>query len=149
MKSALAILFLTLACSVPVPAMQILYFAKMKKPDQATYIDNMVEGAAKILKDEGHPDEAQKIIDLFGNATPDGGVNQFVLNLKAADLENRHNAINPNNRHPVLQVEDAMEHMLKDHGILIPAKTLMTINQNFMPAAPKVQDIQKIRDDNR
>ncbi len=126
--------------------MPILNFAKMKKPDQATYIDNMVEGAAKILKDQGHPDESQKLLDLFGNATPDGGVNQFVLSLKAADAENRHNAINPNNRVKPLQVEDAMEHMLKDHDILIPAKTLMAINQNFMPAAP---NIQAIRDANQ
>jgi len=149
MKAALLTISLILACSISAPAMPILIFAKMKKPDQATYIDNMVEGAAKILKDQGHPDESQKILDLFGNATPDGGVNQFVLSLKAADSENRHNAINPNNRVKPLQVEDAMERMLKDHGILVPAKTLMAINQNFMPAPPKVQDIQKIRDANQ
>jgi hypothetical protein len=149
MKAVLTILLLTLACSTPAPAMTIYLFAKMRNPDQATYIDNMVEGASKILKGEGHPDQAQKILDLFGDSSPAGGVNQFVLSLKATDAENRKNAINPNNRRTVLQVEDAMELMLKDHDIIIPAKTLAALNQNFMPAAPKLQDIQKIREDNQ
>ena len=121
--------------------MSILYFAKMKMDDQATYVANMVEGAAKILKQEGHPDQAQKALDIFNDSGKTGGLSQFVASLKSTDAENRKNAINPNNKKPVLQVEDAMERMLKDNGILIPAKTLLTINEHFMPAAPNVQAI--------
>ena len=122
-------------------AMSIYLFSKMKNPDRATYVDNMVEGTAKMLKDQGHPDQGQKVLDLFGDAGPKGGVNQFVTRLKDVDAENRHNAINPNNRKPVLQVEDAMALMLKDNGVIVPVSFLLGINKNFMPAAPNIQQV--------
>jgi len=139
LKAILAVILSGMLVTDKASAMPILYFAKMKNPDRATYIDNMVEGVAKILKDQGHPDQAQQVIDLFGNATKDGGVNRFVMNLKECDLTNRHNAINPNNRKTVLQVEDAMAKTLKDIGIIVPVKELLAINEHFMPAAPKIQ----------
>ena len=138
LRVCLAISLVSLLCSVHAPAMSIYLFVKMKSPDQATYIDNMVEGAAKILKDQGHPDQAKKLMDLFYDSSKQGGVNQFVTNLKAVDAENRKNAINPNNRKDVLQVEDAMSRTLKDNGIIILAKQLLPINQTFMPAPPKI-----------
>ncbi len=122
-------------------AISIYLFAKMKNSDRATYIDTMVEGAAKMLKDQRHADQSQKVLDLFGDASPNGGVNQFVIKLKDVDAENRRNAINPNNRKPVLQVEDAMALMLKDHGVIVPVSYLIDLNKNFMPAAPNIQQI--------
>jgi len=126
--------------------MAIYAFAKMKLDDQASYVANMVEGAAKILKEQGHPDQAQKALDLFNDASKTGGLAQFVATLKEDASQNTKNAINPNNRKAVLQVEDAMEHTLKENGVLIPAKTLMAINEHFTPAAP---NIQAIRDANQ
>ena len=123
------------------PAMQIYAFAKMKNPDQATYLDNMVEESSKMLKAQGHPDQAQQILDLFGDASKAGGVNLFVMQMKECDAQNRRNATNPNNRQPVYQVEDAMSLMLKDHGIIVPVKFLLGVNEHFMPAAPKIQQI--------
>jgi len=123
--------------------MSIYLFAKMKNDDQATYITSMVEGAAKMLKDQGQAAQSQKTLDLFGDAGKNGGINQFVANLKLVDAQNRRNAINPNNRHPVLQVEDAMELTLKDNGIIVPTSYLLTINQSFMPSAPKIQQISQ------
>ena len=61
--------------------------------------------------------------------------------MKAVDAENRHNAINPNNRKPVLQVEDAFALMLKDRGVIVPVSFLLSVNRNFMPAAPNIQQI--------
>jgi hypothetical protein len=122
-------------------AMSIYLFSKMKNPDRATYLDNMVEGAAKMLRDQGHPDQSQKVLDLFGDAGPNGGVSQFVTKLKDVDSENRRNAINPNNRKPVLQVEDALALMLKDNGVIVPVGYLLSVNRNFMPAAPNIQQI--------
>ena len=118
--------------------MSLLIFAKMKSGDQATYVDNMVEGAAKILKDQGHPDQSEKLIALFFQTGKGGGTYQFIDRLKYCDSNNRKNAINPNNRKPVLQVEDAMELLLKDNGMIIPAKDLIPINAHFMPAVPKI-----------
>ena len=122
-------------------AMSIYLFSKMKNPDRATYVDNMVEGAAKMLKDQGHTDQSQKVLDLFGDAGPNGGVSQFVTKLKDVDSDNRRNAINPNNRKPVLQVEDAMALMLKDNGVIVPVSFLLDINKHFTPAAPNIQQI--------
>jgi len=51
------------------------------------------------------------------------------------------NAINPNNRHPVLQVEDAMAKTFKDIGVIFPVKDLLAINDHFMPAAPKISQL--------
>lgn len=125
------------------PAMQIYAFAKLKTPDQATYVDNMVEASSKMLKEQGHPDQAQQILDLFRNTTKEGGVNQFVMKMKDCDVLNRRNATNPNNRHPVLQVEDAMSLMLKEHGIIVPVKFLLSVNEHFMPTIPNIKQLMQ------
>ena len=74
----LILLLIGLLSTTHASAISIYLFAKMKNDDQATYITTMVEGAAKLLKDKGQPDQAQKTLDLFGDASKSGGINQFV-----------------------------------------------------------------------
>jgi hypothetical protein len=123
-------------CASDARAMAILEFARMNLDDQATYVAALVEGSAKMLRADGHPDQAQKVIDLFKNSTKQGGVNQLAMKLKELHAENDHNAINPNNRAHVYDVEDAMAATLHENGIEVPVKYLETINRNFAPAYP-------------
>jgi hypothetical protein len=60
-------------------------------------------------------------------------VNQLAMNMKALDGLNNRNAINPNNRAHVYEVEDAMALTLKDKGIIVPASYLLAVNQDFHP----------------
>ena len=135
-RFAATLLALLLLSGIEVQAMSILDFSRLALDDQATYVSAMVEGSAKMLRDNGHPDQAQKAIDLFKNSTKQGGVNQLAMNLKELQLQNIRNADNPNNRAPVYDVEAAMEHTLRDNGIVVPASYLKTINRNFQPVFP-------------
>jgi hypothetical protein len=96
----------------------------------------LVEGSAKMLKANGQPDQARKAIALFHDSSKNGGVAQLASNLKTINALNKRNAINPNNRAPVYQIEDAMELTLKDAGIIVPTSYLLSINQNFRPSGP-------------
>ena len=117
-------------------AMSFHDFIRMNDDDDATYVTALVEGAAKRLRTNGQPDQARKLVALFKDSSKQGGVNQLAMNMKALNALNNRNAINPNNRAHVYEVEDAMELTLKDNGILVPASYLLTINQNFQPAGP-------------
>jgi hypothetical protein len=128
-------LALVLSCG-SAKAMDILAFGRMNLDDQATYVTNMVEGSAKYLRANGHPDQAQKAIDLFKNSTPQGGVNQLAINLKNFQSENTRNQQNPNNRVPPYDVEAAMAETLRDNGINVPASYLKTITRGFQPFFP-------------
>jgi hypothetical protein len=63
-------------------------------------------------------------------------VNQLAMNMNAMNGLNNRNAINPNNRAHVYEVEDAMALTLKENGIIVPAGYLLAINQNFQPVGP-------------
>lgn len=117
-------------------AMSILDFARMNLDDESTYVALLVEGTAKMLRAHGQADQARKAIALFKNSGKDGGVNQLAMNLKMLNGLNNRNAINPNNRAPVYEVEDAMELTLKDNRIMVPAGFLFTINRDFRPSGP-------------
>jgi hypothetical protein len=130
------ILAFSLLCSGIAQAMSIHDFGRMNNDDDATYVTLLVEGAAKILRANGQPDLAQKAINFFKDSSKSGGVNQFAINLKMINALNNRNAINPNNRVPVYQVEDAMALTLKDNGMIIPVSALLTINKNFQPSGP-------------
>jgi hypothetical protein len=52
---------------------------------------------------------------------------------------NKRNAINPNNRAPVYQVEDAMASTLKSAGVIVPANYLLTAGKDFKPDGPPRQ----------
>ena len=111
-------------------------FIRMNDDDDATYVTAMVEGAAKMLRTNGEPDQALKLIAFFKDAGKQGGVNQLAMNMKAMNGLNNRNAINPNNRAHVYEVEDAMALTLKNHGIIVPVGYLLAINQDFQPVGP-------------
>jgi hypothetical protein len=89
-----------------------------------------------MLRTNGQPDQAGKVIAFFKDSSKQGGVNQLAMNMKMMDGLNTRNAINPNNRAHVYEVEDAMERTLKDIGIIVPTSYLLAINQNFQPVGP-------------
>ena len=117
-------------------AMAIFDFAKMNTDDEATYITSLVVGSAKMLRAQGHPDQARKVIAFFKDPSKNGGLNQFALQLKELHEINDRNAINPNNRAYAYQVEDAMELTLKDNGFIVPASYLLQVNKDFRPVGP-------------
>ncbi len=117
-------------------AMTVLAFGKMNNDDEATYVALLVQGAADKLKADGQPAQSDKVIAMFHDPSKEGGVAQFAANLKTINATNKRNAINPNNRAKELQVEDAMSLTLKDAGIDVPAKYLMSLTANFMPQGP-------------
>jgi hypothetical protein len=125
-----------LLCADRSPGMAIQDFAKMNDSDDATYVTALVEGAAKWLRTQGRPDLAQKTVDLFKDATKRGGLNQLVVTMKLMNGQNNRNAINPNNRAHLLDVEDAMVRTLGDNGITVPLSYLKTVNKDFQPAGP-------------
>jgi hypothetical protein len=115
-------------------------FIRMNDDDDATYVTAMVEGAAKMLRANGQPDQARKLVAFFKDSGKQGGVNQLAMNMKMMNGLNNRNAINPNNRAHVYEVEDAMELTLKDNGFLVPACYLLAVNQNFRPIGPPRQE---------
>ena len=118
--------------------MSIHDFGKMNRDDEATYVALLVEGSAEMLKAHGQPEQARKAISFFKDSSKDGGVQQPASHLQMVNALNKRNAINPNNRAPVYQVEDAMELTLKDDGIIVPASYLLTINKDFRPSGPPI-----------
>jgi hypothetical protein len=133
---AAAVFSLSLLCSGTARAMSIHDFGRLNDDDEATYVTFMVEGAAKMFKAHGQPDQAEKTINLFKDSGKNGGVSQFAFNLRTINALNNRNAINPNNRVPVYGVENAMEQTLKDAGIIVPVSYLLTIGKDFIPAGP-------------
>ena len=117
-------------------AMSFHDFIRMNDDDDATYVTAMVEGTAKMLRANGQPDQARKLIAFFKDSGKQGGVNQLAMNMRAMNGLNNRNAINPNNRAHVYEVEDAMELTLKDNGIIVPVSYLLAINQTFRPVGP-------------
>jgi hypothetical protein len=117
-------------------AMSIHDFGRMNNDDEATFVTLLVQGSAEMLKGKGHPDQAAKVIAFFKTPGKGGGVYSLADEVKTVDAMNKHNSINPNNRVPEYQIEDAMELMLKDQGIIVPAKYLLTITKDFQAAGP-------------
>ena len=96
----------------------------------------LVGAAAQMLKENGHPEQAAKVNSLFQDSGANGGFRQFAAHLKMLRTLNARNATNPNNRASEYLVEDAMELTLKDAGILVSAKSLMKVGDNFQPSGP-------------
>jgi hypothetical protein len=115
-------------------AMTIHDFGRMNADDEAGFVTLLVESSRDFLKAHGHPDQGAKVISLFKTAGKEGGVYKFADKLKEVDALNKKNAINPNNRATVLQIEDAMELTLKDEGYKVPATYLLTMSKSFQPS---------------
>lgn len=117
-------------------AMSMIDFAKMNNDDEGDYVVALVGGAAQVLKESGHPEQASKVNSLFQDSGANGGFRQFAIHLKMLRALNVRNATNPNNHAHEYLVEDAMELTLKDAGILVSAKSLMQAGENFQPSGP-------------
>ena len=128
--------FVAMGFSTAARAMSIHDFGRMNNDDEATYVTLLVEESAEMLKAHGQPEQASKAIAFFKVTGKFGGTQQFASNLRTVDALNKRNAINPNNRAPVYQVEDAMELTLKDEGIIVPASYLLTASKDFRPSGP-------------
>jgi len=138
-KLAYTLILFALFPTVDANAMSLEDFGRMNNDDEATFVTLLVEGSAQMLKARGQPDQARKAVALFRDPSKNGGVQQFASNLKMVNSLNKRNAINPNNRAHVYQVEDAMELTLKDAGILVPTSYLLTVSKDFAPAGPPRQ----------
>jgi len=135
-KFVAGLFFVALGFSTSARAMTIHDFGKMNNDDEATYVTLLVEESSKMLKAKGQPDQADKVIAFFKETGKFGGTQQFASNLQTLDALNKRNAINPNNRATVYQIEDAMELTLKDKGIIVPASYLRTVCKDFTPSGP-------------
>jgi hypothetical protein len=117
-------------------AMTIHDFGRMNNDDESTYVALMITESAKLLKAQGQPDKAAELMAYFKEPGKFGGVQQFAAQLMATNANNKRNAINPNNRVPEAQIEDAMEKTLKDKGYIVPAKYLRNALKDFRPDGP-------------
>jgi hypothetical protein len=117
-------------------AMTIHDFGKMNDDDEATYVTLLVEGSAKMFKDQGQPDQAHKIVAFFKVTGKPGGVYKLGDQIKQAYAVNVKNGTNPNNRTPDLLVEDAMAATLKAEGFAVPASYLRSVSKDFRPVGP-------------
>jgi hypothetical protein len=136
MRLAALLVGASLAGTLPAPAMPILQFARMAIDDQATYISALVEGSAKLLRSQGHPDQAAKAIALFKDPTSHGGLSQLASNMRTLQSENDRNATNPNNRVQPYDVEAALGETLRQNGVDVPLSFLEGINHDFRPLLP-------------
>ncbi|HEY4126043.1 MAG TPA: hypothetical protein VGM36_15580 [Rhizomicrobium sp.] len=119
-------------------AMQIQQFDKMAGSDQDEYIAELIQGAEKVLTDEGQADQSAQVSTLF--RTKDAGdqisigMTEFYRNLARARLADVKRAANdPNARR--IQVEDALAVTLKKNSIALPA-AFFTVANGFQPKLP-------------
>jgi hypothetical protein len=133
-KLAIALISLAPLVTTGAQAMTVEDFGRMNNDDEATFVTLLIESSAQMLKAHGQPDEASKLIAYFKVPGKFGGVQQLAEHIKAINAINKRHAINPNNRAPVYQIEDAMESTLKDQGFLVPAKYLLDSMKDFHPA---------------
>jgi len=139
-RSSLAATFLSAAILVPsaTQAMTIVQFDRMAGQDQGDYVVRLIEGAQRVLIDEGKNDLAARIHKLFTDIPPGedvpAGVTQFELLLaetRLADLER----IEKDPKAVRLHVEHAMFATVKINDITLP-KTFMGVGNAFKPKFP-------------
>jgi hypothetical protein len=119
-------------------AMEIRQFDKMAQNDRADYVSALIQGAEKVLTDEGRPDLAAQVSHLFTTNDPGDqisiGMTEFIRNLARARVADAKRIANdPNARR--LEVEDAMIVTLKKNGIELPP-SFLTVASGFKPKLP-------------
>lgn len=141
LKVLAAVLLVSLTASRAAQAMEIRQFDKMAVPDQGEYVGLLIAGAEKVLNEEGRPDLAEKVVQLFtttepGDAATLGNV-EFQKNLARARLADAKNvAKDPNARR--IEVEDAMAVTLKKNGI-DPPQSFFTVGSSLRSKHPLQQ----------
>jgi hypothetical protein len=131
---ALAALLLSSAAQ----AMEIQKFDKMEYQDQADYITLLVEGAQRVLIDEGKSDLAAKVHKLFTEVLPGDkvsiGLGEFERNLDRARVADAENIVK-DPRAQRLEVEDAMYVTLQKNRIELP-NSFFSVGKDFKPKHP-------------
>lgn len=119
-------------------AMEIRQFDNMAQDDRAEYVSELIQGAEKVLTDEGRPDLAAQVSHLFTTNAPDGnisiGMSQFILDLAKARLADAKRAAQDPNAQR-LELEDAMAVTLQKNHIELP-DSFFTVAKNFKPRYP-------------
>ena len=113
---------------------------RLNNDDEAGFIAFLVDASSKMLKAQGQPDQADKIIAFFNDSSKDGGVQQLASNLRMINTMNNRNSTNPNNRNP--RLSGGRRHgtnLAKDHGIIVSAKFLLATGKQFQPSGPPRQ----------
>jgi hypothetical protein len=146
MKKYLAATFLSAAMlfTAGAQAMEIRQFDKMAVQDQGDYIQALVDGAQKVLNDEGRSDLAAKVDQLF-TEIPSGdkislGMTESERNLARARLADAEEATKDPKAQRI-EVEDAMAVTLQANHIDLP-DSFFTVASNFKPKLP-LQATQK------
>jgi hypothetical protein len=116
-------------------AMEIYKFDKMSDADQKEYVGELVEGAQRVLREDGRSDLAEKVAKLFTTKAPDSdisiGMSAFITNLaltRVSDLKR----LEKDPHATRLEVEHAMILTLKHRDIVLP-KSFMNVMKDFMP----------------
>jgi hypothetical protein len=135
-KWVAALIVVALLLPAGAPALTLEKFERMNNDDESTYVAILIEAAAQKYKNAGQPDQAAKIMDYFKTPGRMGGVQQFAAHIVSINAMNNRNATNPNNRQPVLLVEDAMAQTLKDEGFDVPTQYLLASGKDFRPVGP-------------
>ena len=133
----LVILVTSLLAASAARAMEIRQFDKMADSDQSEYIGNLIVGAENALIDEGKPDLAAQIKNLFTTKEPGDadviGMVEFERNLALARVADTQRAERDPNAHR-LEVEDAMLVTLQKNNIPLSqgfVKAFRAINAGF------------------
>jgi hypothetical protein len=116
-------------------AMEIQQFDKMAVQDQGDYIQALVDGAQKVLIDQGQKDRAMKVDRQFKEVLAGDkhslGLVEFERNLDRARVADVKRVIaNPNAAR--IEVEDAMAVTLQKNGIELP-DSFFTVAKDFKP----------------
>jgi hypothetical protein len=116
-------------------AMEIQKFDKMSQDDRANYVSELIQGAEKILTDDGKSDLAAQVSHLFTTNAPGAhisiGMAEFMRNLarlRVADAENAQKHFTD----PRVEVEDAMFVTLQKNYIDLP-DSFFTVAKDFKP----------------
>ncbi len=136
LATAFAVLFsITLLLSVSLHAVEIQRFDKMAFPDQKEYVIELIEGAQKVLQEEGHPALAEKVGRLFTTKDSGGkvsiGMGQFQIALARARVVDAKN-VAKDPKAERLELEDAMIVVMEYNGIQLP-DSFFTVMKDFKP----------------
>jgi len=121
-----------------VQAMEIQQFDKMAGEDHSDYVVVLIEGAQKVLIDDGKSDLALTIHQLFTQVPPGDdmplGMTEFERNLARARLADAERLVK-DPKAGRLEVEHAMIVTLKKNDIILP-QSFMHVADKFKPKFP-------------
>ena len=109
-------------------AMEIQQFDRMAFADQKEYVIELVEGAQKVLRDEGRGDLAEKVGRLFTTKDSQGkisiGMGQLEIAIARARVVDARN-VDKDPQAARLEVEDAMAVVMEYSGIELPPSFML------------------------